>query len=92
MHGFHRGLHRKIAGATGNSSKGLSWRCGGQRGAHGGGARHGSDGEEEGEKGSARFLTPRCSSGGSLRRQWSDEAAAVTATEARRQWRRWLGL
>jgi hypothetical protein len=43
-------------------------------------------------KGPARILTPRRSSGGSLRQQRSGEAAAATMTETRRQWRRRLGL
>jgi hypothetical protein len=45
MHSFERGLHRKDAGATGNSSKGSSWLGGGQRGTHGGDVWQGSDGD-----------------------------------------------
>jgi hypothetical protein len=38
------------------------------------------------------ILTPRRSSGGGLRRQRSGGMAERRTAEARRQWRRWLGL
>jgi hypothetical protein len=65
VHGFDRRLHRKIAGATENSSKGSGWQGGGRRRAHGGDAWSRSssmesstrEGRGEGEKRLARILT-----------------------------------
>jgi hypothetical protein len=76
VHGFEHGLHRKDVGVTGNSSKGSGLVRRGRRGMHGSGVWHSGDGEEsgaredkeEGEKGLARILTARRSSGGSLQR------------------------
>jgi hypothetical protein len=45
------------------------------------------DGKQRGKR-LARILTPRWSSGGSLRQQRSGEAAAAMATETWRQWQR----
>jgi hypothetical protein len=98
--GFERGLHREIAGATGDPSKGSGWRGGGRRRAHGGGARLQGSGVESGtregwekrEKLLARTLTTTRSFWSACSTAVSGEAVAHWAAEAWRQWQRRLGL
>jgi hypothetical protein len=92
--GFKRGLCGENAGAMGNTSRGSIWQDWGWRGAHNGGARpwsfgeesHMREGREEEEKGPAMLLTATWSSCGTCPIAESGGAAARRAAEV---WRRW---
>jgi hypothetical protein len=97
VHGFERGLHRKIAGATGNSSKGSGWRGGGRRGAHGRGAPAWNRARRKvGERGRSgwRESSPQRGAFEARARQWgvAEPRAAEVWRRRRRKSSRGLGF
>jgi hypothetical protein len=73
--GFKHGLHRKTAGATGNSSKGLGWRGGGRRGAH--------------DRGAPAWNRAHGKAGERGRSGWRESSPQHGASGALAQWRGW---